>query len=249
MAKYLLLTFVMNIITILVTVIIINVYFRGPTTHRMPNWVRKVFLEFLPKVLLMRRPVREFRQEFSGQGLNGRVPPGSGSGCGSARPAPAAHQGIAKFTQLDFRDSAFDYGTQYSNAADESAPISSYRAAIAAANHPAAMGGHGPGPMGSMGHPMQIIEMNQIHRHAPPSVHLHNSFPPPPPPDHNLQSQGRGAQGPTLDDEDFPDPPSDLSVIAHLSPEAQKAIEAIEYITEHLKQDDEYKKVKTNTKR
>lgn len=45
MAKYLLLTFVLNVITILVTVIIINVYFRGPTTHRMPKWVRIVFLQ------------------------------------------------------------------------------------------------------------------------------------------------------------------------------------------------------------
>lgn len=43
--RYLLLTFVLNVITILVTVIIINVYFRGPTTHRMPKWVRKLFLE------------------------------------------------------------------------------------------------------------------------------------------------------------------------------------------------------------
>lgn len=56
MAKYLLLTFVLNIITILVTVIIINVFFRGPTTHRMPPWVTKTFLEFLPRILLMKRP-------------------------------------------------------------------------------------------------------------------------------------------------------------------------------------------------
>lgn len=56
MAKYLLLTFVLNIITILVTVIIINVFFRGPTTHRMPGWVAKSFLEFLPRILLMKRP-------------------------------------------------------------------------------------------------------------------------------------------------------------------------------------------------
>ena len=45
MAKYLLLTFVLNVITILVTVIIINVFFRGPTTHRMPKWVHTFFLK------------------------------------------------------------------------------------------------------------------------------------------------------------------------------------------------------------
>ncbi|TKR73865.1 hypothetical protein L596_021120 [Steinernema carpocapsae] len=56
MAKYLLLTFVLNVITILVTVIIINVYFRSPTTHRMPNWARATFLVILPKLLCMQRP-------------------------------------------------------------------------------------------------------------------------------------------------------------------------------------------------
>ncbi|KJH42673.1 Cation transporter family protein [Dictyocaulus viviparus] len=56
MAKYLLLTFVLNVITILVTVIIIDVYFRGPTTHRMPRWVRRLFLELMPHAMCMRRP-------------------------------------------------------------------------------------------------------------------------------------------------------------------------------------------------
>ncbi|KAI6234386.1 hypothetical protein M3Y99_00788900 [Aphelenchoides fujianensis] len=45
-----------NVITILVTVIIINVYFRGPTTHKLPRWVHKVFLGFMPRLLCMRRP-------------------------------------------------------------------------------------------------------------------------------------------------------------------------------------------------
>ncbi|KAK6054248.1 Neurotransmitter-gated ion-channel transmembrane region [Cooperia oncophora] len=62
MAKYLLLTFVLNVITILVTVIIINVYFRSPTTHRMPQWVRKLFLEFMPFMMCMRRPKSAFRK-------------------------------------------------------------------------------------------------------------------------------------------------------------------------------------------
>ena len=44
-AKYLLLTFVLNIITIMVTTIICNIYFRSPITHRLPPWVRKVFLD------------------------------------------------------------------------------------------------------------------------------------------------------------------------------------------------------------
>uniref|UniRef100_A0A915MTS6 Uncharacterized protein n=1 Tax=Meloidogyne javanica TaxID=6303 RepID=A0A915MTS6_MELJA len=52
------LTFVLNVITILVTVIIINIYFRSPITHQMPGWVRSVFLKFIPRLLCMRRPRR-----------------------------------------------------------------------------------------------------------------------------------------------------------------------------------------------
>nr|AGK89912.1 nicotinic acetylcholine receptor subunit beta 1 [Pandalus japonicus] len=55
-AKYLLFTFVMNTVSILVTVVIINWNFRGPRTHRMPNWIREAFLKYLPIMLFMKRP-------------------------------------------------------------------------------------------------------------------------------------------------------------------------------------------------
>ncbi|XP_008550877.2 acetylcholine receptor subunit beta-like 1 [Microplitis demolitor] len=55
-AKYLLFTFIMNTVSILVTVVIINWNFRGPRTHRMPSMIRKIFLKYLPTLLLMRRP-------------------------------------------------------------------------------------------------------------------------------------------------------------------------------------------------
>lgn len=55
-AKYLLFTFVMNFLSVLITVIIINFNFRGPRTHTMQNYVRVVFLEYLPIVLRMKRP-------------------------------------------------------------------------------------------------------------------------------------------------------------------------------------------------
>ncbi|VDD97215.1 unnamed protein product [Enterobius vermicularis] len=62
MAKYLLLTFVLNVITIIVTVIIINVYFRTPTTHSMPLWVETVFLYYLPKFLCLPQPPRTYKK-------------------------------------------------------------------------------------------------------------------------------------------------------------------------------------------
>ncbi|XGW20616.1 hypothetical protein V3C99_003978 [Haemonchus contortus] len=58
MGKYLLLAFVLNITTVIVTVVIVNVYFRSAISHEMPDYVRHIFLDFLPRVLMMRRPER-----------------------------------------------------------------------------------------------------------------------------------------------------------------------------------------------
>jgi nicotinic acetylcholine receptor len=55
-AKYLLFTFVMNFLSVLVTVVNLNFNFRSPRTHTMPNWMRVVFLEYLPVILRMKRP-------------------------------------------------------------------------------------------------------------------------------------------------------------------------------------------------
>ncbi|GMR53701.1 hypothetical protein PMAYCL1PPCAC_23896, partial [Pristionchus mayeri] len=140
MAKYLLLTFVLNVITILVTVIIINVYFRAPTTHRMPHWVRILFLKIMPTFLCMRRPMGA-RNERKPKNKNGftSLP---GIGAFSSNPTP--------------------HHPQCPSAIDKSAPLS------------------------------------------PPSTTTHSFY--------------------------FP-----------LSREAIQAIEAIEYITQHLKKDEEYK--------
>jgi len=73
-AKYLLFTFVMNTVSILVTVVIINWNFRGPRTHSMPNWTRVVFLNYLPKILWMKRP-RKTRLHWMNE-----MPGGGGGG-------------------------------------------------------------------------------------------------------------------------------------------------------------------------
>ncbi|KAK3098920.1 hypothetical protein FSP39_024277 [Pinctada imbricata] len=54
--KYLLFTMILVTLSILVTVIVLNVHFRSPSTHTMSPWVRRVFLNILPRLLLMRRP-------------------------------------------------------------------------------------------------------------------------------------------------------------------------------------------------
>ena len=54
--KYLLFTMILVTLSIVVTVIVLNIHFRSPLTHKMPPWVRRVFLQVLPKLLWMRRP-------------------------------------------------------------------------------------------------------------------------------------------------------------------------------------------------
>ena len=81
-AKYLLFTFIMNIFTIFITVIIINWNFRTPRTHRMSKWVRVVFLNYLPKLLFMRRPNHDDRwtEKAYSRGAHGRTTANGGDG-------------------------------------------------------------------------------------------------------------------------------------------------------------------------
>lgn len=46
-----------------ITVVNININFRGPKTHRMPRVVRFVFVEKLPKVLFMKQPAHLVAEE------------------------------------------------------------------------------------------------------------------------------------------------------------------------------------------
>lgn len=43
--------------SICVTVLVLNIHFRSPQTHTMAPWVRTVFINQLPRFLVMRRPL------------------------------------------------------------------------------------------------------------------------------------------------------------------------------------------------
>ncbi|NWW54854.1 ACHA6 protein, partial [Pedionomus torquatus] len=55
--EYLLFTMIFVTLSIVITVFVLNIHYRTPTTHTMPKWVKTVFLSLLPEVLLMQRPL------------------------------------------------------------------------------------------------------------------------------------------------------------------------------------------------
>ncbi|QQP39863.1 Uncharacterized protein FKW44_013714 [Caligus rogercresseyi] len=91
-SQYLLFTFIMNTVSILVTVVIINWNFRGPRTHSMPNWIRVLFLKYLPIVLFMRRPKKtRLRWMMEMPGQSRRIPPPHPSYCPPPHAAPPSN--------------------------------------------------------------------------------------------------------------------------------------------------------------
>ncbi|KAK2704942.1 acetylcholine receptor subunit alpha-like isoform X1 [Artemia franciscana] len=56
LGKYLIFAMILVSISICVTVVVLNVHFRSPQTHKMAPWVRRVFIHILPRLLNMKRP-------------------------------------------------------------------------------------------------------------------------------------------------------------------------------------------------
>ena len=63
LGKYLTFTMLLVTASVIVTVITYNVHFRTAATHTMPDWVRKIFLYYMPRILMMKRPKIENSQD------------------------------------------------------------------------------------------------------------------------------------------------------------------------------------------
>ncbi|XP_077173375.1 neuronal acetylcholine receptor subunit alpha-3 [Paroedura picta] len=57
--EYLLFTMIFVTLSIVITVFVLNVHYRTLRTHTMPEWVKTIFLNFLPRVMFMTRPAGE----------------------------------------------------------------------------------------------------------------------------------------------------------------------------------------------
>ncbi|XP_062456515.1 LOW QUALITY PROTEIN: neuronal acetylcholine receptor subunit alpha-6 [Rhea pennata] len=69
--EYLLFTMIFVTLSIVITVFVLNIHYRTPTTHTMPKWVKTVFLSLLPKVLLMQRPLEQQKKHTSTKSKKG----------------------------------------------------------------------------------------------------------------------------------------------------------------------------------
>ncbi|XP_063285829.1 acetylcholine receptor subunit alpha-1-B [Pelobates fuscus] len=82
--KYMLFTMVFVIASIIITVIVINTHHRSPSTHTMPQWVRKIFIETIPNLMFfstMKRPSQEkqgktlFSEDIDISEISGKLGP------------------------------------------------------------------------------------------------------------------------------------------------------------------------------
>jgi len=235
-AKYLLFTFIMNTLSILVTVVIINWNFRGPRTHRMPNWIRAVFLKYLPIILLMKRPKKTRLRWMMEPPAGGYGSYGNFSGTGLGGSASAG--GMASTTSMGMSLSA---GTPSSGIAPPAPPPPPPPSLLPYSSTSASVGGGGG--------KMDVMELADLHH---PDCHMsrQNSEQHGHCCDHRLHHSA-GATGVTSSSNEdlnlagassssLPEPPEMLI----LTPEAYKATEAVEFIAEHLRNEDEYTQVR-----
>uniref|UniRef100_A0A3B4AYF6 Uncharacterized protein n=1 Tax=Periophthalmus magnuspinnatus TaxID=409849 RepID=A0A3B4AYF6_9GOBI len=69
--EYLLFTMIFVTLSIVITVFVLNVHHRSPSTHKMPRWVHSVFLDLIPRWLFMRRRqcrIYGYKQDTAGGG-------------------------------------------------------------------------------------------------------------------------------------------------------------------------------------
>ncbi|VDM64670.1 unnamed protein product [Angiostrongylus costaricensis] len=57
--RYLITTMILVALSTVVSVVTVNFRFRSGSAHKMSPWIRAIFLNFLPKVLFMSRPLRK----------------------------------------------------------------------------------------------------------------------------------------------------------------------------------------------
>lgn len=61
--EYLLFTMILVTLSVMISVFVLNIHYRNPATHHIPPWIRLLFLNVLPRFLLLSRPKSEVDDE------------------------------------------------------------------------------------------------------------------------------------------------------------------------------------------
>ena len=109
--KYILLTTVFVSLSVLVTVLILNINHRSDTSHAMPRWMKRLFLGLLPKYLWMKRPVMDDNAEEEEEKVNFKQP---GSNLSSyENPYKKKFRPLVKETSTDNLYMKINYNTTF----------------------------------------------------------------------------------------------------------------------------------------
>jgi len=99
MGKYLMFVLIMVSLSIALTIVQLNIHFRSPTTHEMPDWMRVVFLKHIPRLLRMKRPGQDDEEEEEEGGGN-ETETNFGGGGGGEPVSETGIPGISSFRKV-----------------------------------------------------------------------------------------------------------------------------------------------------
>lgn len=227
--EYLLFTMIFVTLSIVITVFVLNVHYRTPMTHTMPEWVRSVFLGVLPRVMLMRRPIDQGCSTpviTGGAGVGG----GGGSSGGNKKRKNSVGSGSG------------------------SVSVGGITGGVAC---PPLDGGSGAGGASSAGGSMNCVEYGEMNRDMKRDMNRRCPYrgkevptpvPPlkvPPPPPQAPQAQGpQESELPKLSRPlNAPSPVNAVVAFSVVSPEIKQAIESVKYIAENMRTRNKAKEV------
>ncbi|KAM7000021.1 neuronal acetylcholine receptor subunit alpha-6 isoform 2-T2 [Tautogolabrus adspersus] len=228
--EYLLFTMIFVTLSIVITVFVLNVHYRTPMTHTMPEWVRSVFLGVLPRVMLMRRPIDQ--------------------GCSSS----AITAGGGSIGGNKKRKNSIGGGSS-----SASVSVGGITGGVALPPLDGAAGGGGSTSTGGPMNCVEYGDLNRdkkrdMNRRCPyRGKEVPTPVPPPmvpPPPPQAPQSQGpQESELPKLPRQlNTPSPVNAVVAFSVISPEIKQAIESVKYIAENMRTRNKAKEVEDDWK-
>ncbi|XP_071388194.1 neuronal acetylcholine receptor subunit alpha-3-like isoform X2 [Centroberyx affinis] len=240
--EYLLFTMIFVTLSIVITVFVLNVHYRTPMTHTMPEWVRSVFLGVLPRVMLMRRPIDQ------GCSTSGSIGGGMGGGGGGGGGGGSSRGNKKRKNSLGGGGGGGGGGVG----------IGGITGGVAC---PPLDGGAGGGGATSAGGSMNCVEYGDMNRDLNRDMNRRCPYrgkevptpvPPPmvpPPPQAPQTPAPQESEVPKLPRAlNAPPPVNAVVAFSVVSPEIKQAIESVKYIAENMRTRNKAKEVEDDWK-